>query len=160
MMQPLANYNADRWYESGTGRYASPDPEPVSYSPGLDYQYVGNRPTVLTDPEGLAPCSPQQAQQCQSTCKALRQRYVGCSSFSLHVPCIGTLEFAWCSCEPSPCAPCPPGGPVPNTRIDKVPPSAPHFPCKGDHWHYRRYNQDPVTCKCYPSPWLFGGFFD
>jgi RHS repeat-associated protein len=152
--------NVHRWYEPQVGMYMSGDSEMNRFTPGLDFQYVGNRPLSLTDPLGLAPCSPEQAEQCKGRCAALRERYTGCSSISVRVPCVGTLEFAWCSCEPSPCAPCPPGGPFPNVRIDKVPPSRPHFPCKGDHWHYRKYSQDPVTCKCFPSPWLLGGCFN
>ncbi|MEV5829390.1 RHS repeat-associated core domain-containing protein [Spirillospora sp. NPDC052242] len=47
------HYNHQRYYDPGTGRYASPDPQ------GLDPQlnphaYVRN-PTLLTDPLGLAP---------------------------------------------------------------------------------------------------------
>ncbi len=53
-----------------------------------------------------------------------------------------------------PCPPCPPNPPP---EIDRVPPSAPHFPCPGDHWHYRQYNQNPTTCQCFLSGRLFGG---
>ena len=52
------------------------------------------------------------------------------------------------------CPPCP-ANPV--AEIDRVPPSAPHFPCPGDHWHYRVYNQNPATCQCFLSGRLFGG---
>jgi hypothetical protein len=53
-----------------------------------------------------------------------------------------------------PCPPCPPNPPP---EIDRVPPSAPHYPCPGDHWHYRVYNQNPQTCDCFLSGRLFGG---
>lgn len=53
-----------------------------------------------------------------------------------------------------PCPPCPANPPP---EIDRVPPSRPHFPCPGDHWHYQRYNQNPATCKCFLSGRLFGG---
>jgi hypothetical protein len=52
------------------------------------------------------------------------------------------------------CAPCPPNPPP---EIDRVPPSAPHHPCTGDHWHYRQYHQNPRTCDCFLSGRLFGG---
>jgi hypothetical protein len=52
-----------------------------------------------------------------------------------------------------PCPPCPPNPPP---EIDRVPPSAPHDPCPGDHWHYRKYNQNPTTCQCFLSGRLFG----
>jgi hypothetical protein len=53
-----------------------------------------------------------------------------------------------------PCPPCPPNPPP---EIDLVPPSRPHFPCPGDHWHYQIYNQNPITCTCFLSGRLFGG---
>jgi hypothetical protein len=53
--------------------------------------------------------------------------------------------------------PCPPCPPDPPKEIDRVPPSAPHYPCPGDHWHYQRYNQNPQTCQCFLSGRLFGG---
>jgi len=56
--------------------------------------------------------------------------------------------------KPIECPPCPtPPGP----EIDRVPPSAPHWPCPGDHWHYFEYNQNPMTCQCFGPRRLFGG---
>lgn len=52
---------------------------------------------------------------------------------------------------------CPPCPRPPAPEVDRVPPSAPHFPCPGDHWHYFEYNQNPVTCQCYGPRRLFGG---
>ena len=52
--------------------------------------------------------------------------------------------------------PCPPCPPPPPPQIHRVPPSKPHFPCPGDHWHYFKYNQNPVTCQYYLQR-LFGG---
>jgi Domain of unknown function (DUF4157) len=52
------------------------------------------------------------------------------------------------------CPPCPAPPPI---DIDRVPPSTPHFPCLGDHWHYYQYNQNPVTCACYGPRRMFGG---
>jgi len=57
----------------------------------------------------------------------------------------------------SPRPKCPPCDPPPPPRVDRVPPSTPHWPCPGDHWHYQDCNQDPVTCKCYVSSWKLGG---
>jgi RHS repeat-associated protein len=44
------------------------------------------------------------------------------------------------------CKPC--QGPLPE-RLDKVPPSDPHFPCPGDHIHTFVWNQNPKTCACF-----------
>lgn len=52
--------------------------------------------------------------------------------------------------------PCPPCPSPPAPEIDRVPPSRPHFPCPGDHWHYFVYNQNPITCQCFLRR-MFGG---
>jgi len=45
------------------------------------------------------------------------------------------------------CCPACPAPPPP--EIDRVPPSDPHFPCPGDHWHYFEYHQGPPpACIC------------
>jgi type IV secretory pathway VirB10-like protein len=44
---------------------------------------------------------------------------------------------------------CPPCPPPPPPRIDRVPPSRPHFPCLGDHMHVFKMNQNPRTCECF-----------
>ena len=51
---------------------------------------------------------------------------------------------------PLPCPPCP-DPPSPYSRLDKVPPSAKHFPCPCDHEHFYvpEYNQNPKTCECF-----------
>lgn len=57
---------------------------------------------------------------------------------------------------PWPTRPCPPCPTPPPPQIHRVPPSRPHFPCPGDHFHYFFYNQNPVTCQCYLQR-KFGG---
>ena len=45
-------YNVHRWYEAGLGRYERPDP--LRMVRAVDaYRYAGQRPIVLTDPNGL-----------------------------------------------------------------------------------------------------------
>jgi hypothetical protein len=34
-------------------------------------------------------------------------------------------------------------------RFDQVPPSAPHYPLKASHYHYRQANQNPNTGQCF-----------
>ena len=59
--------------------------------------------------------------------------------------------------QADPCL-CPPPPPPPPCEVDLVPPSRPHFPCPGDHWHYRVYNQGPPpACTNFLSGRLFGG---
>ena len=55
-------------------------------------------------------------------------------------------------CPPAPARPaCPPCPPPPPPRIDRVPPSRPHWPCPKDHMHVFVMNQNPVTCQCFPA---------
>ncbi|MEZ4293376.1 MAG: RHS repeat-associated core domain-containing protein [Polyangiaceae bacterium] len=48
------SYNYSRYYDPELGRYISPDPILIEGSITL-FAYVGNRPTMFTDPTGLAP---------------------------------------------------------------------------------------------------------
>jgi len=67
---------------------------------------------------------------------------------------VATYTVATSSTTARTCPPCPANPPP---EIDRVPPSDPHFPCPGDHWHYREYNQNPQTCVCHLSGRKFGG---
>jgi RHS repeat-associated protein len=46
-------YNLNRWYEAGTGRYASPDPLGVEDGGVNSYLYALANPLLFTDPNGL-----------------------------------------------------------------------------------------------------------
>ena len=39
----------------------------------------------------------------------------------------------------------------PGKRLDCIPPSRPHYPCKGNHLHSWVFvtHQNPITCQCY-----------
>jgi hypothetical protein len=46
----------------------------------------------------------------------------------------------------------------PPCEVDEIANSRPHYPCPGDHWHYRIYNQGPAPeCRIFLSKRLFGG---
>ena len=49
------------------------------------------------------------------------------------------------------CPACPPPTQKPGSRLDCVPPSRPHYPCKGNHLHSWVFvmHQNPITCQCY-----------
>lgn len=52
---------------------------------------------------------------------------------------------------------CPPLPPPPPCRVDLVPPSVPHWPCPGSHWHYQVWNQGPApACRNFLSSWYLG----
>jgi RHS repeat-associated protein len=46
--------NLNRWYDSSTGRWISQDPIGFAAGDANLYRYVGNSPTMATDPNGLA----------------------------------------------------------------------------------------------------------
>src|SRR5262249_32582163 len=48
-------FNRNRYYDVATGRWVNPDPSGFSASNHNLYRYVGNNPTNLVDPSGLAP---------------------------------------------------------------------------------------------------------
>ncbi|HEY4310191.1 MAG TPA: RHS repeat-associated core domain-containing protein [Pirellulales bacterium] len=48
-------YNTNRWYDPGIGRFISQDPIGFQGDPSNLYRYTGNRPTNATDPTGLVP---------------------------------------------------------------------------------------------------------
>lgn len=152
-------YNVHRWYEAGRGRYTQVDPVQAQGIFDVDlYAYGGNNPLKLIDPDGLLPCTPEEAQSCRRGCKARGRLFRSCIASEVKIPCTPlAFRYLKCDCQVNLCAPCPPG-PNPNVRIDRVTlPGQRHYPCPGDHWHYRVYNQDPKTCKCFPTSWLFGG---
>jgi RHS repeat-associated protein len=151
-------YNLHRWYELRAGRYTTVDPLRAQGEVDLDlYAYAGNNPLKLIDPDGLLPCTATESESCRRGCKARGKLLRSCLAFEAKIPCTPlAYRYLKCNCTVNLCAACP-AAPSPNVRIDKVPPSARHFPCPGDHWHYRVYNQNPKTCQCFPSGWLFGG---
>jgi RHS repeat-associated protein len=151
-------HNVHRWYEAGTGRYTRPDPWGIEGSGPQLYLYAEANPLRNVDPDGRfipRACGPDDVSWCQQQCSQRRLRYVGCQCFRVPL-CFGLLDHAVAECKDwqKGCPPCPA---PPPPEIDKVPPSRPHFPCKGDHWHYWVYNQEPPpTCTCHRKR-MFGG---
>ena len=52
-------------------------------------------------------------------------------------------------CTQTKCPPCVPAVGTLGMRVDRVPPSAPHHPCTGDHGHIYRRGQNPTNCQCF-----------
>ncbi|MCF1465047.1 hypothetical protein FS827_27745 [Agrobacterium vitis] len=64
----------------------------------------------------------------------------------------GAIERAKRGVCASCCPPCvPPVGTI-GGRLDRVPPSAPHHPCPGDHINVYIRAQNPKNCQCFWSP--------
>jgi RHS repeat-associated protein len=146
-------YNLNRWYEPGYGKYSQPDLAPSQGDVELSlYDYAGDNPIRMMDPLGLAVCDSVDISDCRIACRMRGRPYLSCTAFDIPIPCTGyKVRFTKCHCNET-CAPCP--IPFPNVRIDTT---HGHWPCPGAHWHWRKYNQNPVTCRCYLSPWIFGG---
>ena len=160
------------------GRFTSPDPLHVQtqlkhLGPAV-YTYAANRPQMYQDPDGrllfaipvglaVAEAAVYGAGAELSLSTALAWGSVmGVGAVcmlagicdELGEPTNGESETdfeADSSVEPecgsSKCPPCPP---PPPPRIDRVPPSRPHWPCTGDHMHVFVMDQNPNTCACFP----------
>ncbi len=69
-------YNVHRWYESGTGRYAAPDP--MGLDAGLNlYSYAWANPVMWTDPLGLSPSPLPPGRQGKRPCTS--GEYAACA---------------------------------------------------------------------------------
>jgi RHS repeat-associated protein len=154
-------YNVHRWYEARQGRYTQPDPLGINGGGNNLYLYAGADPLQHVDPNGLfipRPCGPQDTANCQNDCQQHAtgpKRYAGCNCFRIPF-CGGLFNYSVAICKDwqRGCPPCPP---PPPPDIDRVPPSRPHFPCKGDHWVFFKYDQGPPPqCICRRRR-IFGG---
>ena len=91
--------------------------------------------------------SPPGQQAIKQTAQAVANGLTKASDDPVPVP-VPVPTTGCAECEKKKCPPCPP---PPPPRIDKVPPSRPHWPCTGDHMHVFEMNQNPVTCQCFPK---------
>jgi RHS repeat-associated protein len=158
----LALYRA---YSADLGRWLSRDPigepafelvrmgsvSPLAGGPNR-YLYVKDNPSDNYDIDGLgggAACA-----AC-TTALVLSPAEVPIGAIVIGVVVVAGvayIAYSLCTSKPNnkcpPCPPCPPGG----QRLDLVPPSAPHWPCPGDHlniWWYES-NQEPwPSCVCH-----------
>ena len=149
-------YDRARYYEPTVGRFINEDP--LRFAAGSNfYPYVRNDPTNLTDPLGL-----QEA----TAGGCVIGGPVGCAAGATvdGFVWLGGLALAGAAARANPnlnpgkpdkcekkkdCKPCiPPVGTV-AYRLDVVPPSTPHWPFKGTHWHLYEMNQNPNNCQCF-----------
>jgi RHS repeat-associated protein len=158
-------YLRARYYSGNVGRFTTMDTYAgcVFDPPSLHkYLYTGNDPVNKTDPSGLMTLAETGTTINLITLATfLALTAIGVCvarlllSTALVIAGVDTTTVQGpCVARARPCPPCP--NPPP-PEIDRVPPSRPHFPCPGDHWHYYEYNQNPVTCKCYGPKRIFGG---
>ncbi|WPB73038.1 RHS repeat-associated core domain-containing protein [Archangium violaceum] len=149
--------NWNRYYDPSIGRYLQPEPllEDPRFSVQfaqkgygvLPYAYAGNNAIRYTDPTGREMVI-DDVIMLPVTIPALLITWAVCEATKTcpwHLPkveqCEETVQQTARVCPPCPSPPPP--------RVDKVPPSRPHFPCPGDHMHTFTYRQNPQTCQCF-----------
>jgi RHS repeat-associated protein len=151
--------NGMRDYDPSLGRYIEADPLGIGAGQNV-YAYVDGDPLNDEDPMGLAgaPAIPVPAGGLGGLGEL--GEFLG----PLALPVAEGLAILSLSgdtpqsqvtpkskagnCPTGKCPPCkPPAGTV-RYRFDQVPPSKPHFPFPGDHYHIYTMNQDPVSCRC------------
>lgn len=138
-----------RQLDSGMGRWTSEDPLGLEDGVNL-FSYVRNNPVNLFDPSGLqaATAAWPWVKLCVDTAK------VASGVLGATMGVIVTQCGDRCTEKNNGCPPWdPPVGTV-GYRLDRVPPSKPHFPFKGDHVHLYIRRQNPKTCECYWNKWM------
>jgi RHS repeat-associated protein len=174
-------YYRARYYNPTTGRFLSEDPVGF-YGENNFYRYVGNNPTDLVDPLGLwswtgigagvggvvggiggalagAGGGTVVAPGVGTIGAGVEGGVVGAAAGAVAGAAVGAAIgnaidwFKRNSCENGKnCAPCaPPVGTI-SYRLDVVPPSKPHWPHTGSHYHVFQMNQNPNNCQCFWAP--------
>jgi RHS repeat-associated protein len=140
-----------RYYDKSAGRFINEDP--IAFQGGLNfYRYAVNNPINFRDPSGKNAGTiaiPIGELVCFGSGVCETVIVVG-------GVVVGTAAIAYWiyesekNCDKNKkCAPCiPPAGTV-AYRLDTVPPSKPHYPYTGTHWHLYRMNQNPNNCQCF-----------
>jgi RHS repeat-associated protein len=140
-------YYRARYYEQAIGRFLSEDP--IGFGTGVNfYNYVSGNPLNAVDPTGL-----QEA------------TLIGCTAGPFG--CIGggiidvgqllipaaiagmAYHSSHQTCPKRNCLPCIPPVGTRAYRLNIVPPSKPHFPFTGTHWHLYEMHQNPNNCQCF-----------
>jgi RHS repeat-associated protein len=151
-------YYRVRYYDPTLGRFLNEDP--LGFGGGNDfYRYVDDNPINFEDPLGLlqgtgvAP-APIPTPQPGPITGPGPSPCVLCIPIMILTNPVGLNngEQQWIdqrNKQRGCCQPCiPPVGTI-AYRLDTVPPSKPHFPHKGTHWHLYQMNQNPNNCQCF-----------
>ena len=138
--------------------------DPLGLAAGWNrFSYVEGNPFGFADPDGLqvaipAPLAGACVGSAGAGCAAAAAGLVGLTSYELTDQYVNPwlqpklTEFVeWCSSllennEEEGCNP--PEGTI-FYIIDRVPPSRPHFPIEGSHYHLWKMNRNPITRQCH-----------
>jgi RHS repeat-associated protein len=156
-------FNRARYFDPAMGRWLSEDPIRFFGDKNF-YRYSLNNPVNYSDPSGLQVPAPAPVPAPITGAGPLILIYVDVwlaqHDWQEFQKLCAASGWAWCTPSPGPspsttsncrnnCAPCvPPVGTI-AYRVDTVPPSDPHFPFSGTHWHLYRMNQNPNNCQCF-----------
>jgi len=96
-----SSHKASAYYDPGVQRWVSRDPDQERGGLNL-YCFVLNNPIAGFDPLGFGPCSAEQIAECEANATARGLEFAGCSSWSIPIPCYGTITIKHCKFKEPP----------------------------------------------------------
>jgi RHS repeat-associated protein len=137
-------FNRARYYNPTLQRFISQDPLDFEGGDTDLYSYAGDQPISLRDPTGM------QAEQVCEEFPSLCDPTTWWPAVAGLATAAGAALLKSCHREGG-CRPCdPPVGTI-AYRFDPVPPSKPHYPYTGSHYHIYIMQQNPNNCQCFWS---------
>ena len=167
------HYNLFRYYEPHIGRFTQQDP--IGSAGGMNLYRFANNTQKWSDPTGLNPLVIGGYEAFMYLLAV-----TGIHTIAVNSQDDGTVwstsndeesqssnqsttDISNCSKTEAGCPPCKtvsgkivPVGTI-GYRLDLVPPSKPHYPFEGSHYHFYKANQNTDSCRCF---WSKAGMAD